>query len=277
MARKDTNLPNRSSVDDFIKSKTSQIGMNSPTRLPPALKKTRGRDGSASGSKPDQPELNPDGSPRKRKNPHRVARPASKQDAVMQPPSINRPETLAESEKPPELTEAEKRVRRLMEKREEQRKREDRAARKEIRKLEKAEKKKRKELEALEDAAADARLAEEAAAAAKAEQEIVEARQAREARRAAKEKKKMRELEEKQREADMEEQRVKSIANQRQTEDMEEDGELDQELPAGDEEEDGITSENEIPGSTDYLDAASKATDDDTVSVRNKRWKFRRV
>ena len=181
--------------------------MNSPKRRP-AMKKTRGSQGAPSASVADGKEVNLDGSPLKRKNLHRSARSVPVKDTVMKPPVTSRPENLAEVEKPPELTDAEKRVRRLMEKREEQRKRDERKARKEIKRLEKEEKKKRDELTALEEAADKAHMAEAEAEEKAKEQEKADAKAAKEARRIAQAKRKAAKAEEEKEATEREKERL---------------------------------------------------------------------
>ena len=188
MARKATLQNNPSPVGDFISGKTTNL--NSPNRIPPKQKKSKGIDGTISGSKSEIPQWNPDGTPLKRKQPHRRAKDPSETDSAISPPVPPQPENLAAKEKPPELTEAEKRVLAMMQKKEATRMKEDREARKEIKRLEKEERKKKKELAVLEDAAADARLAEEEAAAIQLAQEKIEKKEAKEARRIARTEKK---------------------------------------------------------------------------------------
>ena len=278
MARRATLQSNTSSVDDFIKSNTNQ--MNSPKR--PAKKKTRGSQGATSGSTADGKDLNPVGSPLKRKNPHRIARSDTAKDSVMKPPVLLRHENLAEAEKPPELTDAEKRVQRLMEQREEKRVRDERKAKKEIRRLEKEEKKKRDELAALEEAAEEARFAEEEAEAQAKDQAKTEAKQAKEARRIARAEKKMKERvedEETAKQLEMEKERLRREAE------MNDSSEHDSESEADSVEGEQSDTEDEISEDDDgkeeekknYRDAALTGNDDDTASVHNMRWKAQRV
>lgn len=227
--------------------------------------------------------MNPDGSPLKRKNPHRTARSAATDASVMKPPTLLRKENLAEAEKPPELTDAEKRVQRLMEKREEKRARDERKARKEIRRLEKEEKKKRDELAALEEAAEEARIAEEEAAAQAEEEANIEAKKAKEARRIARAERKLKEEadeKEKAKQLEMEKERLRREAENNNSSEQESESEVDP-----DEDERQSDTDDEFSDDEDekeekqknYRDAALTGNDDDTASVHNMRWKAQRV
>ncbi len=286
MVRKATLQTNTSSIDDFIKSKTSQ--MNSPKRRP-AKKKTRGSQGTSSNLDIMAKELNPEGSPLKRKNPHRIARHAAVKDTAMEPPVLPRKENLAESEKPPELTDAEKRVLRLMEKKEEQRKRDERKARKELRRLEKEEKKKRDELAALEEAAEEARMAEEEADEKAREQVKIDEKSAKEARRIERARRKAAK-EEAEKEAERERARQEAAMNDSSDSDHDSDSD-DSSSNDDDADEDSNDTEDEADlngdkddesdndeeGKDQSYSGAAGGNDDDTASMHNIRWKAQRV
>ena len=279
-----------SSSDDFITSNTTMLGPKSPSRRPATKKKKSsigGASGIPSGGKED---VNPDGSPRRRKNPPRSARPPpqGERQAVLPPLSTN--ENLAEVEKPPEMTEAERKAKRQQERIVEKRKTEERAARKELRKLAKAEAAKQKELDLLEEAAAAAEVKEamvdqEAEAAAAAERD--EKRKARAAEKAEKVARKTA-----RKEAKAEKVRLATIAKeaeeeqQARMEGMDEasnqsshsDSEND-DMPNSDDEDDPGEDDDDGDNHRSYSEAAAagQGNDDDTASVHNVRWIARRV
>ena len=332
-----------SSTDAFIKSNTTKVGLRSSSHRS-APKKSKGGNGTSADGGQD---LNPEGTPRMRKNPHRSARAPLDGTAASFPPEIPTQETLAAAEKPPEqITEAEKRVRRKQELREEERKREARRERKELKRLEKEETRKRRELESLEDRAAEARQAEEMEAARMAEEIKQEAKAIKEERRiarlesrkkkeeedrkvaAAKEKKDkvQREKEEEKRESELNkeinkkaEKRLaekKRVAEQRrivrEKEKLDKKSQMDNNSKENDEtgatdnderseataddlndtedEEEEVDTEDEEDNMEEdeddeenngyrqsYSEAAGTGNDDDTASVNNVRWKYRRV
>ena len=101
MARKNTLQQPSSSMDDFLKQKTDKIGVNSPVR--PASKKRKDKDGKSLASTSMPKDVNPKGTPRTRKQPHRSARSKTADTAAtnlcdLQPDTEN----LAAKEKPPE-------------------------------------------------------------------------------------------------------------------------------------------------------------------------------
>ena len=284
-----------SSVDDFIRSNTDKIGISSPYRRP-ASKKIRESIVTSSGPK----DLNFTGTPLKRKNPHRAARAGGTEDVGMKlPPAISGQENLAASEKPPEISAADKLEKRKVERREEKKALADRKARKEIRRLEKEEAKKRKELAALEEAAAEARQSEEAAEAIRLEREKKDAKEAKEARRIArvelkaaeaaekkatmaaiaKEKKQKAEEEAAQTDSSPKEDANESESDTETEDEEEQDGNSDtedeMETEANIAEEDAADDEDGMERT--YRDATTSGNDDDTVGVDNNRWKSRRV
>ena len=288
MTRKTTLQHTTSSADDFIKSKTTKIGLQSPTRRP-AVKKTKSSDGKSSGV--DSGERDPDfkGTPLKRKNPHRSARGSSppRDMDVTSPPIVSRAENLAEAEKPPEMTSEERKIKRQVERLEEKRKKEERAARREIRRLEKEEVKKKKELKILKQAEVAAKEAEAIAAEKKAEIDKRDAKVAKEARRAARAEAKVA----KEKEDRLEAKAAKDAQAKEEAEKIAKENEMSNDSDASNsgssngstssssstDTEDEMDKNEEEDKDTSYADAVGTGNDDDTASVNNVRWTYRRV